>query len=353
VVSTVINNAFEGDILTYLAHGEIRAGDDWKKMIKDNLKNCDAIISIITPQSIKRPWLFIEWSAFWLADKKWYLLLTDEIKVPDLIQPMQDRQTTNMLDETSVKVLFRGLAQDSGRSAVPVKFVDLFIDAIKDAISQQSQETADHSYGKYRENLLNLPENDHEKFKIAEYFYQRGEFNIYQNIVRALNGTINPFEDGLYIKTTSLPRQGREDIAENSQKHTYFLSYSKKNSSEADHLEVVLHRNNRTVLRDETEIKAGEGVSKSIEAMIQQADTFVALWGKDYATSDWCPNELEYARNQQVNGQKPTRIVLLTLDETKVPIRFVDSLHLAGQDRRQRELAIHKLLKEEQTVPHE
>jgi hypothetical protein len=64
--------------------------------------------------------------------------------------------------------------------------------------------------------------------------------------------------------------------------------------------------------------------------MIQQADTFVALWNENYANSTWCPNELEYARNRQAKGQKPTRIVLLTLDDTEVPIRFVDTLRLAG-----------------------
>lgn len=81
--------------------------------------------------------------------------------------------------------------------------------------------------------------------------------------------------------------------------------------------------------------------------MIQQADTFVALWNEHYAQSTWCPNELEYARNRQAKGQKPSRIVLIALDETDVPIRFIDTLRLNGQDRAQRELAIQRLIKEE------
>ena len=129
--------------------------------------------------------------------------------------------------------------------------------------------------------------------------------------------------------------------------HTYFLSYSWKSSSEADHLELVLSRQQRTVLRDETNIEAGGRVSTSVESMIQQADTFVALWNEHYAHSDWCPNELEYARTRQARGEKPSRIVLITLDQTEVPIRFIDSLRLNGQDRGQRELAIQRLIKEE------
>ncbi len=129
--------------------------------------------------------------------------------------------------------------------------------------------------------------------------------------------------------------------------HTYFLSYSRENSDAADHLELALSRQQRSVLRDETHIAAGGCVSTSVEQMIQQADTFVALWNMNYAQSDWCPNELVYARTRQANGQKPSRIVLIALDQTEVPIRFIDTLRLNGQVRGQRELAVQRLVQQE------
>ena len=68
-ITRIINNAFEGDIELYLAFQEIGGGDEWKKSIKDNLNKCDAIICLVTPEYAHKHWLFIEWSAFWIADK--------------------------------------------------------------------------------------------------------------------------------------------------------------------------------------------------------------------------------------------------------------------------------------------
>jgi hypothetical protein len=81
--------------------------------------------------------------------------------------------------------------------------------------------------------------------------------------------------------------------------------------------------------------------------MIQNADTFIVLWSHQYAQSTWCPHELEYARNLQARQQKLYRIVLITLDDTEVPLRFTNTSRLSGKDRRDRELTILKLLQEE------
>jgi hypothetical protein len=110
----VINNAFEGEIQLYLACHEIGGGDEWKKSIKDNLQQCDALLCLVTPEYAHKPWLFIEWSAFWLADKRFYILLTDDVKLSDLVHPMQDRQTTNILDEVSVRMFSAHYPQIAG-----------------------------------------------------------------------------------------------------------------------------------------------------------------------------------------------------------------------------------------------
>lgn len=129
--------------------------------------------------------------------------------------------------------------------------------------------------------------------------------------------------------------------------HLYFLSYSWTDPAIADHIETLLRRNNRNVLRDESNVKSGSRLSKSVESMIEQTDTFIAIWSENYAASSWCPHELEYARNRQVKNLKPNRIILITVDDTEVPIRFTDVLHRPGKDRPQRELSILNLLKEE------
>ncbi len=179
----VINNAFEGEIQLYLAFQEIGGGDEWKKQIKDNLLKCDALICLVTPEYAHKPWLFIEWSAFWIAEKKFYILLTDDVKISDLVHPMQDSQTTNISDEVSVRMFFRSLSRDSGHSAIPYSYVNMFVDSVKDAIFIRNKEKTEKSYGKYKDNIDKLPENDMEKRSVAEYFYERDDVHMYEQIV--------------------------------------------------------------------------------------------------------------------------------------------------------------------------
>lgn len=189
-ITRIINNAFEGDIELYLAFQEIGGGDEWKKSIKDNLNKCDAIICLVTPEYAHKPWLFIEWSAFWIADKKYYTLLTDEIKLSDLVHPMQDRQVTYMLDEPSVRMFFRSLSSDSNHLTIPYAQVTPFIETIKDAIYMRDKEKAEKSYGKYKDNLDKLPASDLEKRTIAEYFYERDDHQLFHQIAAKIRDDI-------------------------------------------------------------------------------------------------------------------------------------------------------------------
>lgn len=182
-ITSVLNNAFEGDIEFYLACHEIGGGDEWKKAIRDNLYQSDAIICLITTQYVNKPWLYIEWSAFWIADKKFYILLTDDINSSDLIHPMTDRQITYLLDKASVRKFFRSLSTDSKHKEIPYDHVQFFIDAARDALIIQKRELEEKSYSKYKTNLDKLPADDMEKKSIAEHFYETGDREIFHQIV--------------------------------------------------------------------------------------------------------------------------------------------------------------------------
>lgn len=129
--------------------------------------------------------------------------------------------------------------------------------------------------------------------------------------------------------------------------HGYFISYNWDDSASADHVEVLLHRGGRRVNRDEGIFRAGTDLSDVVRSLIDDSDTFVALWSANFKGSSWCPQELEYARQRRHAGQKPTRVVLVTLDETQTPITFTDSIRLDGNSRGLRELSIGKLITQE------
>ncbi len=84
-----------------------------------------------------------------------------------------------------------------------------------------------------------------------------------------------------------------------------------------------------------------------VKSFIDQSDTFIGLYNERYTRSTWCPQELAYARGRQAKGQKPSRVVLLMLDDTEPPIQFTDLLCQDRRDRAKRELTIRRLVEEE------
>ncbi len=185
-IKSAINDAFEGSIELYLAVHELAGGDEWKTEIRKNLNECDALISVMTPASINRPWIYIEWSAFWIEGRQFFCLMGDGVEVSHLIEPMRDLQAVKLSLVDDVRRFFRRLKEYSGFREVPYKHVDDFVDKVALAQRIQAQERAEKTYEKYRARPRDLPAQDAERHKIAEYFYDNDEKDIFQEIVREI-----------------------------------------------------------------------------------------------------------------------------------------------------------------------
>ena len=169
-VRTTLNNAFGGDIEFFLASEELVGGAEWQREIQTQLEKTDAIISIVTGDSVSKPWIYVEWSPFWLSKKPFYVLVTPEIKVRDLIAPMQERQAVDMTDRNQVKGLLQGLHRHSrGEGLIPWEAADTFVHKIESA----HLEKLDNRYRIYRSG--ELPQSDYERRPIAEHFYRQGD----------------------------------------------------------------------------------------------------------------------------------------------------------------------------------
>ena len=131
--------------------------------------------------------------------------------------------------------------------------------------------------------------------------------------------------------------------------HSYFISYAWDDSAPTDHIEVLLHRKNRIINRDEKIFEAGEDLSDAVKSLIDQSDTFIALWSERFKKSKWCPRELKYAMSlKEKDHPKLKRVVLIAIDDTEVDtFDFTGKLHLPGVTRTERELAISKLVEKE------
>lgn len=179
-ITRVINDAFLGQIELYLAVSEVVGGIAWKTELAKNLEEHDAIICIMTPDSLHKPWLYIEWSPFWLRGRTYYTLITSEISVADLVQPMRDRQVIDMTDYSQVRLFFKGLHSDADADIpIPYKYVEDFIRAVEEATVIK----LDGKYGIFRKSLKSLPRSDIEKKAIADHFYQLREHEVFQRIV--------------------------------------------------------------------------------------------------------------------------------------------------------------------------
>lgn len=198
-----INNTFSGDIKIFYSPISISAGEDWRKSIKENLNECDAIISLITKTSILKPWIYIEWSAFWINNKKHYLILTPDVNISQLIHPMQDRNVTYIDNLDSVKGLIKNLSKDSDVKLVPYDKAEDIIINIKSSIALQTREQEKLTYSKYKGHPELLPSSDDEKEKIALYFYNIDNKKEAINIIKRIRNENTKYNLSLFFLDSS------------------------------------------------------------------------------------------------------------------------------------------------------
>lgn len=98
--------------------GAISASSDWLGKIEENLNTAQAVIVIVTPVSIERPWLWFEVGASWLRARKnelaIYPLCAPEVDFNDLPSPLDRLQALSMGKAIDLKLLFEGLIQQFG-----------------------------------------------------------------------------------------------------------------------------------------------------------------------------------------------------------------------------------------------
>jgi len=211
--------------------------------------------------------------------------------------------------------------------------------------------------GKLTAKLMGNISADREKAILAIPAFGGSATELYERLKYYYRSALRTYFDDLSILQSAWTDKSASaiiDIAElvarkdsTTEPHSYFISYTWSESEAADHVEVLLRRQERQVNRDENIFRAGADLSDVVKSLINESDTFIGVWSEKYRHSTWCPSELEYALNRQSRGEKPTRVVLVAIDQAEPPIRFVGKLRLSGDDRMKRELSIRKLIEEE------
>lgn len=98
--------------------GAIPVGQDWLSDIEEKLGVAQAIIAIVTPVSIERPWLWFELGATWLKGRKGecriYPLCAPEVDLSSLPSPLDRLQALSMGRAADLKLLFEALITQFG-----------------------------------------------------------------------------------------------------------------------------------------------------------------------------------------------------------------------------------------------
>jgi hypothetical protein len=130
-------------------------------------------------------------------------------------------------------------------------------------------------------------------------------------------------------------------------RRVYFLSYSHRNGAEADHVEVLLRRAKRGVLRDEVDFTVGKNLDESMEHAIEAADDVVVLDSTHAAESEWVDQEIIIARRRALAD--PARRLMGILLEGTPPRTALDRnvLHQVGTTRPERQDAVRTIVGQE------
>ena len=98
--------------------GAIGAGSDWLTEIELRLERAQAVIAIVTPVSIERPWLWFEVGATWSKGRqqklKIYPLCAPEVDPGQLPSPLDRLQALSMGKAADLKLLFQALIDQFG-----------------------------------------------------------------------------------------------------------------------------------------------------------------------------------------------------------------------------------------------
>jgi hypothetical protein len=115
-----IEKVFANGVSVYCTSspGAIGAGSDWLADIEHKLSVAQAVIAVVTPVSIERPWLWFEVGATWSKGRsgvcRIYPLCVAEVNPSDLPSPLDRLQALSLAKATDLMLLFQALIDQFG-----------------------------------------------------------------------------------------------------------------------------------------------------------------------------------------------------------------------------------------------
>ena len=198
---------FDGDISVYLSSTDMQGGQLWKEEIKKNLQTSDAIISLITPKSLHKPWIYIEWAAFWMAGLTFYILKTEDVPENDVINPMRDRNYATINDYDSFKGFLKNLtAELLGEDYIaPLDKLRTFIEVLNKILAEMADDDVRDLINSLEKDITNLPGDNKLKAQMALKLAQTNRPDLLKNVFSRIDEDairVDLFNDILKVDKT-------------------------------------------------------------------------------------------------------------------------------------------------------
>jgi len=185
--------------------GVIKPGRLWLDEIKNNLEIASAVIVLVTPVSINRPWIWFEVGASWSkmseGQRRIYPLCVPEINFNDLPAPLNSLQALSLGKAKDVRLFFQELCDEFGfgnlkgfKSSIITDHLPKYSDL---KINQEDLKAGTIYSGPYE----GYSDSELGEILIDEYLYK--EYSIFRgdktdSLLKELSGPIAPPRDTIF-----------------------------------------------------------------------------------------------------------------------------------------------------------
>jgi len=199
--SRKIDHVFDGKLSCSLL--ELKPGDEWKRKIKQNLTECNILVSFLTPFYTERPWAYVEWAAFWFSEDKHTILILPEQssnQISQLFDPFHDVQAAFIDDEESIRLVLQKIQEITGIDGRNLNSEgnNLSKELSKHYSEIQLKRRIDR-FSIFKTNLDNLPFYDNEIKEIALHFYDIHDSESFMKISERILSEEIKYEIAKYI----------------------------------------------------------------------------------------------------------------------------------------------------------
>lgn len=139
---------------------DIRLGDEWFKEIEQNLRESETVILLLSPRSVRRPWVNFEAGGGWFLKKHLIPVCVGGLKIDDIPPPFNSKQATELSTNKGVQSLITAIAERADMS-VPSVDVSEIVEKNKSFQNNENTDTDEETSEKIKSDIV--PDNSREK----------------------------------------------------------------------------------------------------------------------------------------------------------------------------------------------